>query len=371
MYYFENLVTGDYHLIFKYVLGFFILFGLLILRALENNKPTAFLINDRNWLIVFCSFVIFFAGTRGLRIGTDTGNYYQFFYLRGINIGTNDILYFFEYFQSDFLFEVIMYFTFFFKNFTLFLVVVSAITNITLYIFVRKFTNYGRSGSSLLLFLMFASSFIFLSHQLNTIRNGISIPFILLGLYYITRNQYKKSILFLIVAFFLHRTALLPVLCMVIALLAKQIKFKYFLMFYVFFVLAAFAGFGFDKLAFLSGFTEGDLGKLSFKGETTYRVGFRLDFVLYNSFFLFLMYKFSDLKDEVDLFLVKYYILASVIFFLNFNIPFSDRIGAYSWLIIPLALYNVVKNSFPTQKLYISSLITIFYFTLNYLILFP
>ncbi len=371
MYYFESLTGSDYSLIFKYVLGFYILFGLLILRALES-RATAFRINDRNWLILFCAFIIFFSGTRGLRVGTDTINYYNFFYLRGISIGSANIFYFFEHFQSDFLFEVIMYISFIFKDFHVFLLVVSAIMNITLYTFVRKFTDYGRTGSSLLLFLTFASSFIFLSHQLNTIRNGVSIPFVLLGIYYVTRRQNVKSVLFLVIAFFLHRTALIPIACIVIALLGERVEFKYFIILYVLFIVASYAGFGLNNLPFLQGLSdEGDLSKLSFKGETTYRVGFRLDFVLYNSFFLFIFYKFSDLKDRTDLFLIKYFILASIVFFLNFNIPFSDRIGAYSWVIIPLVLYNTVKNSFPNKKLYISSMVTLSYFVLNYLILFP
>ena len=363
---FENFKTADYHLIFKWVLGCYIIFGSLTLLILENRKRE-FIKNDRNLLVVFVIFTILFSGTRGQNIGVDTYNYYHYFYLKGLHI--RGIFNFFETLNTDLFFTIIMYVIFLFKNFSFFLLSVAVILNVSLYKFVRKFTDYGQSGSSLLLFLTLASSFVFLNYQLNTIRNGLAIPFILFGIYCIIQKEYKNAFLYFIVAYFFHGTSLIPIACIVLVLLSKNTKLEYFLVFYVLAIGLAFIGFGFDKLPFLTEIGIDNFQKLAFKGESNYSTGFRIDFVLYNSLFLFLFIKFGNLKDRSDLILLKYYITASVVFFFNFNIPFSDRIGGYSWIVIPLLLFNTIKTSFPGKKLSMLSWVVIFYFVLTYIIL--
>jgi len=365
-YFFESFKTKDYYLLFKWVIGFYIVFGSLILLILKNKKE-AFTRNDKNLLIVLITFIILFSGTRNYNIGTDTYNYFHYFYLKGIKIsGFYD---FFKTFNTDFLFKVIMYIVFPFKSFMLFLFTVSVIMNVSLYKFARKFTDYGKSGSSLLLFLTIASSFVFINYQINTIRNGLAIPFIFFGIYYVIQNEYKYAFLYLLIAFLFHRTTLIPIACILLVLISGKIKYKYFIIIYIIAIGLAASGFGFDKLTFLANIGNDDFSKLAFQGENEYRTGFRMDFVLYNSLFLLFFIKFSNLKNRTDLVLIKYYILTSIIFFFNFNIPYSDRIGNYSWIVIPLLLFNTIKISFPERKIQISTWVTIFYFVLNYIIL--
>ncbi|AWX45806.1 hypothetical protein HME9304_02836 [Flagellimonas maritima] len=364
---FEGFTEQHYVLLFKYILVFLIVVGSLILRSLEYKK-LVFLRNDRNLLIIFCVFIIIFSGTRGYRIGTDTYNYYMFYYIKGL--GITNIFTFLSYFKSDFLFEVLAYITFQFKNYTVFLMAVSIIINGCLYMFVRKFTDFGNAGSSLLFFLTIASSFSFLSIEINIIRNGLSIGFVLLGLYYLDKKFFKKCIIFFIIGYLFHRTAVIPIFIAFSAYFGWKVQLKYYLALYLLFIGLSFVGFGFDKISILSSISGEDFKRLAFQGETTYRIGFRYDFVLYNSFFLFLFIKFSDLKNRTDLFFIRFYILASIVFFMNFNIPFSDRIGLYSWIIIPILLFNTIKNSFPKKQLYYSSLAALFYCILNHFILF-
>ncbi|WNH12228.1 EpsG family protein [Thalassobellus suaedae] len=365
-YIFENLKTDDYYLILIWVIGCYIIFGSLILMTLQH-KTVEFKRNDRNLLIVLVVFIAFFCGTRGQNIGTDTYNYYNYFYLKGLHI--DNIFVFFKRLNTDFLFTIIMYVVFPFKSFTLFLLTVSLIMNISLYGFVRKFTNNSSLGSSLLLFLIMTCSLVFLNYELNTIRNGLAIPFILFGIFNTIQKEYKNAFLYFVIAFLFHRTSLIPIACILLVLLSEKVKYKYFIIFYVLAIGLAYMGFGFDKLSFLASIGNDDIQKLVFQGETSYRTGFRIDFVMYNSLFLFLFIKFSNLKNRTDLLLIKYYIVASVVFFFNFNIPFSDRIGGYSWVIIPLLLFNTINTSFPRKKLSILTWVTIFYFALNYIIL--
>jgi hypothetical protein len=363
---FEHLTTSEYYTIFSWLLFIFILVGSLNLRYVEFDKEK-FLRTDRNLLIIFVVLLIFLVGTRGYKIGTDTYNYRVFYFNPGIRI--TNVHDFFAFFKTDFLFEVLIYFAFVFKNFGVFLTIVAIIMNGMLYLFVRKYTNYGRNGSSLLLFLLIACNLVFFSHQTNTIRNGLAIPYIFFALYFLKQNRIKYTFLFFLLAFLSHRTALIPIACISFAFLGKNISLKYFIGLYVLAILASAAGFGFNKLTFLSTWGITDLERLTTVGDTNYHIGFRPDFVLYNSIFLFLAVKFSTLKSKDDLFYMKYFILASIIFFFNFNIPFSDRIGAYSWIAIPLLFFNIIQNAFSHKQLYMITLITFFIYALNFIIL--
>lgn len=363
----DNLTNNDYNNFYVWLIGCFVVFGSLILLALQN-KPTISLIrNDRNILIFLITILILFAGTRAVNIGTDTSNYYNYFFLKGLHI--SNFFDFIKRLDTDFFFSVIMFLTFKFKSFTFFLLTVSLIMNIGFYRFVRKYTNYGESGSSLLLFLMITCSFVFLNYEINIIRNGLAIPFILFGLLYLIQKQYKIAALYLITSFFFHRTSLIPIGCLIMVLIGENVKIKYFIIAYVMAIGLAFLGFGFDKLPFLASLGGEDVKNLAFTGETTYRVGFRIDFVFYNSMFLFLFLKFGDLNSRLNVFLIKYFIVSSVVFYFNFNIPYSDRIGGYSWLAIPLLLFSTINSSFPKNKYTIMAWVTIFYYTFNHIIL--
>lgn len=367
-YLFKNLTTDNYLNIYFWLLLIFILMGSLLVRHLYSTDFDKYLRTDRNILIVFVLSLIFLFGTRGIGIGTDTWNYYHYFYLKGINID-HSIVAFFGYFNHEFIFELIMYLTFPFKNFTFFLFTVCLIFNTGMYLFARKFTDYGRSGSSLLLFLGLASTFVFVSQQINIIRNGLAIPFLLFGMYYLNNKQLKKGIIFLFISYLCHATILIPIACIILARMGNKIQLKYFLLFYVIAIGFSLVGFGFDKISFLSSLGGDYFERLSLVGDTTYRIGFRPDFVLYNTFFLILFLKFMPIKDELSLFLIRYFILTSVIFYFNFNIPFSDRIGAYSWVAIPLLFNTIIKNRFPRKLLHYLTIVTIAYFSINLIIL--
>ncbi len=367
-YFFSDFTQKGYTLLFKIVLACYIIFGALILRSKRENSQSYFR-QDRNLLLSFVFFMIFFAGTRSIRIGTDTINYYRFYFLKGIYL--QDPIEFFGYFQTDLLFEVLMFITFPFKNFTLFLLVLAIILNVGLYFFVRRFSDYGKDGSSLILFLTFASAFSFLQLEVNIIRNGLSITFILLALDCLLKEKLKPAIFLFVIAYFFHGTSLIPISAILLSRLLKNVEIKYFIVLFIMAIGLSFIGFGFHSIPFLQNISGEDFKRLVFTGETTYRIGFRLDFVLYNAFFLFLFVKFSNLKNTKDLFLIKYFVITSVIFFFNFNIPFSDRIGLYSWIAIPLLLFNTIKNSYKEKSLYLSSLGALLYFIINHVILFP
>ncbi|MWW23654.1 EpsG family protein [Algibacter lectus] len=333
------------------------------------NRNISFIKNDKGLLISFVFILILLVGTRERNIGTDTINYFNFYF---IPITTQVRGYFnvFTRIDSDFLFEVLVSFSYWHNNFKIFLLMTATLMNVSLYMFVRKFTEYGKKGSSLILFLTLASSFSFMSIEINILRNGLSICFILLSLYSILEKDIKMFIIYFIVAYLFHRTAVIPFILILVVNLSEKVDIKYFVAFYVLAILGSLVGIGFHSITFLSGLGSEDLQGLSYVGETSYGVGFRYDFVVYNTFFLALFLKFTNWNIR-DTFLIKYYTLGSVVFFFNFYIPFSDRFGLYSWIIIPLLLFNTINEAFPERKIFISTFVLIGFYILNNIILFP
>ncbi|MCF6279256.1 MAG: EpsG family protein [Flavobacteriaceae bacterium] len=364
----DNLHSSDYSDTHKIVLAIFILFGTFILKLLIGQKER-FIRNDRNILIVYFVFLVIFAGTRAKNIGVDTTNYYNYFYIPATQAGG-----FFEIFsrlKTDFLFEVLLSLTVWTNNYNVVLFSIAIVLNLSLYTFVRRFTNYGIDGSSLILFLTMASSFSFLNLEINIMRNALAFGFVLMSINYALEGNYKKCFMLLGIAFLFHRTTIILIFTIAAVIMTKRVPIKYYIALYFLAILISIAGLGFHSVSFLAELGNEDLKNLTFSGDTNYNVGFRPDFTAYNTFFLLLFVKFANKQSKKSIFLLKYYIITSVIFFFNFYIPFSDRFGLLSWIIIPLLLYNIVNEMFPEKKVFISTIVVISFFILNKIILFP
>ena len=364
----DSLVTDDYVITHKIVLAFLILAGTFLLKFL-NNREFKFRRVDNNLLGLYIIFFILFAGTRANHIGVDTNNYYFFFFIPAVQ--ASNYIEIFSILNTDFLFEVLMSLTVWTNSFTLYKLSVALVMNTTFYVFVRRYTNYGKKGSGLVLFMLLACTFTFLNLQLNIVRNGLAIGFILMAIHYALDKNIKKCILFFIIGYLFHRTTIIPFVLVLATLFDRDLHIKYYLMFYGLTIGLSLVGFGFHSVDFLTSMGNEDLQGLKFEGETTYRIGFRPDFVAYNTFFLALFLKFGNLKSRETAILIKYYILSSAVFFLNFYIPFSDRFGVYSWIVLPLLMFNVINDYFPKSKMQVSTIVLISFFVLNYVILFP
>jgi len=111
----------------------------------------------------------------------------------------------------------------------------------------------------------------------------------------------------------------------------------------------------------LSGANDKRLSYLDPK-DLGYQIGFRLDFVLFNTIFLmlFLVVRKSLNNNFYD-YLLKYYCLSSFLFFMAFQINFSDRFGLFSWFAIAPLLAPAFSKSFDKK---ISILILLMVFSL-------
>lgn len=352
----EELYYGLF-LALYFVTAFFVVLQSL---QLETNQPKSILqFRGNTFATILIIFLITLVGLRGNYIGADTRSYYEAWKKK------NDFI-----LSSDFLIYFIMVGIKQLKlSYQVFLLVVSFLFYYPIYRVYKKLSQLYRVDFFLALFCFF-SFFFFMSTSINVLRQGLSLV-TLLGAYalYIDRPINKKKILLLcIIAVSFHLTALIPILIFGLTYFTKKVKLIYFVLFFILGLVLSYLNFGVKGISpFLMDILEGDKRTSYLEDkETHYVIGFKMQFAVFNSLFLMLgLYLNHQLKLWPYNRLLKYYILSSVLFFMAFQIPFSDRWGLFSWFAIPLLLLPIFSYG---KKLKISP--TIFTFFLIFVFVF-
>lgn len=291
-------------------------------------------------------FLIPLLGLRDFDVGTDTYTYYQILWLTDSRIGIS----------SEFLFfliaKILKYFN---LSYTYFLFVIAFLFTFIMYFFVRKIsTNYR--ANTFFVFFAYMSMFFFLSLSINVIRQGIALACLLVAYsYFINRESKLKLILFILASLAFHSSSLIPLSIFTLVIMSKNtiIQDKYYYLAFTFFVVLSYLNFGLlDMAPTLIDFLGGDNRRVVYLSgdDSDYNVGFRLDFIIFNTLFLFIsIYAKSIIIDKdvkgVYSSIVRYYIAASCLFFMAFQIPYSDRWGLFSWIVIPLIMSPLLYST--------------------------
>ncbi|MBW7676638.1 EpsG family protein [Chryseobacterium chendengshani] len=296
---------------------------------------------------LFFLLVIFHFGFRDLEIGSDT-EMYKWMFLTYSNTDFGIQLIF------KYLIIIVHVFT---NNHQYFLLIISF-----LYISVIfwSITIYLQSFKSnfLLIGFAFISLFFFRQLGINIIRQGVSLAFVLLAVnYYIKNNKNIKSwALPFIIAVGFHSATVIIFLIFIFIVLVKKATLKFYYCWYIILlIISAFGGSILSLGQFLNYFLVVDSNRTNYyiKGEGAgeYVVGFKAQFAAFNTIFLlifsFINYRVLKNEDENYKMLLKYYMAISGLFFMMFQIPFSDRWGVMTWAIIPFLvapLFTVRKN---------------------------
>lgn len=186
----------------------------------------------------------------------------------------------------------------------------------------------------------------------SALRQSMSLSIIFASLVLLIRGRVNKAILICCISIIFHKSALIFLLCIILCSI-RFINIKTILIGYISIVLLSFIGLNqilFEKaeLSFL--FSEQKDIYLS-SSVDYYKTGFRIDFFLMSIFpLLFIPLRcYNSLTTSLEpmhqLLLKLYLMLNGVYFFMNF-IPFSDRIAAYSWVLIPLLLGVIVEGKY-------------------------
>ena len=348
-----------------YNLIYFITACLVVASALSSEiKKDVILQNQLGQYLVFFPLIslILLVGFRGYDVGTDTGNYLNILWYESLEID----------FNGDFLFGLIAsVLRFFDLNFSCFLLLISFLFYIFTYKSLKNYTDIYESNVLSTLFACI-SFFFYLSMSINIIRQGVSLSVLLLAYSLWVGKKNNIIILFLILlALAFHLTSIIPILLFISSVAINKFRtLNLLILIYFLSIILSYFNYGF--LNFSSVFLDflGDDRHAGYFSEESsdYIIGFKPQFVIFNTFFLFVsLYIRSKLSDSHLLsqynILVSYYIIASVVFFMAFQLHFSDRWGLFSWSVIPLLISPLFYSPFVKEKIkihYVLMLILIY-----------
>lgn len=298
------------------------------------------------YVVILCIAILI--GLRPVESFTDLAAYERMFN----RICSDGWFYIFEKFNEygqDPFFSILLFATSPFRSFQFSLTIISIISLILTYKACQVYTRGEHEGSSLLLFFCTIINFTFLNQQDNVMRIGVAFPLLLIYIYYYFRNEYKKAIVFGALAVGIHFSMAAAIIVSIVAKYFKcSLRWYYFLFFLI--MVASAAGASLQQVAGLLGF-----GKAEFYSKLTesadYRIGFRVDFALFNTIFL-LFFAWLNKRNPSDFmtYYIRMFVLLSCWFFLWFKVPFNDRVGAFSWNLVPIISYFGCINKFPHQK---------------------
>lgn len=319
----------------KYYLLYFIFFSIAVAFAFQVDfkKHLSVFNVSQTILHVFVFLFIVLIGLRGINIGTDTRNYLAQFEIYQSYFYGSDILMFCIYAILNQLH----------LPFHSFLLLMSFLYIGTLIVSIKKNSTIF-SSNALLIFFAYLSLFFFSNLGVNIIRQGVSLSFLLLFIVNFQDSNEKSTswIIPAILSILFHITSAIPILIYFLIVMISRIPLFYYYLFYILSIFFSFFGQGILLLEEYITFLLVDDRRLEYLNDTSnvYQVGFRPEFIVFNSIFLiaFLFIKSYLVNNNYYNSLVKYYLIMSGIFFMTFQIPYSDRWGLMSWIVIPIML---------------------------------
>lgn len=323
------MIQDYYYLILSYVL--YLAYTLFSVFGHKVNFKIGSLvtINASSLLFVFFSISIF--GFRSYQFGNDTQGYVRYYEaLDSSNI--DDIAQ-----KLDVFFVSYMRICkFFLLNTRVFLLSISFFFSVLL---CRIVNSIFKSNADIVLFLYYCS-FFYVALETNIIRSSISVIIWMWGIHYMFSSRTYLGLLLVVLASGFHFTSILVLVCGVFSLNVRHIKWLIGILPLI--ILVSYRDFNlFDYLPDIENlvFIVGKMNSYkdpSMKDE--YLLGFRIDFVIFNLFFILWGIKFRDKLDSYSDQILCFYLLSTIVFYLSFNIPFNDRVGLQSWILIPFIL---------------------------------
>lgn len=287
-------------------------------------------------------------GTRPENIGTDTFNYYLWFEKTKLTT-LNDIKDNLSTFGSEPLFNIILIIGHIIGSYTSVLIIISFITLLFAYHFSKRLCNIINVNNSTALFCCYLTSFYIFGQQINIIRSGLAAVLLLNYYLSIFQSNKKSAIYYGFLAIGIHFSSIFGIILPIIAKIFKISKNTYLVSFFVFLILA-YLNFGILNIPFFSSIDLGTKGRYLTSDNSEYITGFRASFALFNTFFAIVFYKYLKPNIILSKEYFRLFILFSILFFVCFQIPYSDRIGALSWNLIPFLTYLCALQIFKHKQ---------------------
>lgn len=291
---------------------------------------------------IFLTVYIFLFGFREINIGTDTASYQLLWDI------TNNFSFTSEFFTS----ALINFLKGINLTFVSFLLVYAIIFITTIYFAILKIGKTYVVNPLFILFV-FVSLFFFKTMGINIIRQGTSLAFILLFILNFDFENWKKIsfrlVLLGLIAFSIHNTSIICLLIIFFLAIFKKIRLNYYVFLYFISIILSYLSYGIHQiLPNLRGFDERRVESYVEKFDDIFIVGFKPQFVLFNTIFLILFLSIKDYVKSINTqyeYVLKYYICISILFFLSFQMSYSDRWGIMSWIVLPYLIAPVFTGS--------------------------
>lgn len=315
----------------------FYLFLGYITFLLEISKGTVFTKFKDSYYKIFIWIIIGFLGLifglRNVNFGTDTSKYLSFIKFP-IDISS------FVIYDDIGIFILIKYLKLFFSSSITSIII--SILSVYLYI-----SSYRKIiGDNSIYFITFILSFFwFIDLNSNLLKAGLAYGFILCAL-----AHSKRKYILLTIAFLFHSSS-------IIFFVAYSIRnfFRTKTLLLLWFICNIFSYFEFglyNAIMYLLNYINPNLANiLSINNillSESYKTGFRIDFSIY-SFLAIAPFIFKIFKGKNFEFLNLYIILNSL-FVLFYNVPYSNRIGLLSFILMPIIFYQSFdQNNYKRQ----------------------
>lgn len=304
------------------IIGFFIYFWRDRLGTMPNTIA----------VFLFLLSIIVIGAYPIVNLGEDRFRYYELaqeVMRTGQNLWARDVGYFY----------VIRILTLF--PFSLYFYLHGFLYVIGIYIFCKYSSkdNYG------LLFLGCILNFQFIAYGVNGMRAGLAQSMLMIAM--ANRNKIRWEILFIFISISIHKSFALPAVCYLITKHYDRTK----LYFYIWLLaIPVSAIFGESIQAFFSTFMSNEERMAYFSttaSETSYNVGFRLDFILFSCAPIIIGYYYiykRNYKDVIYKNLYNMYLLANTFWILVIRADYSDRFAYLSWFIYTIVLLYPLAN---------------------------
>ena len=309
----------------------------LITVSLEISKKTVFTkFKDSNykifiWIIIIILGLIF--GLRDINFGSDTYRYINFIK------SPRDISSLVIYDDAGIFILIKSLKLFFSSNITSII-----ISTLSVYLYI---SNYRKIiGDNSIYFIPFILSFFwFIDLNSNLLKAGLAYGFILFAL-----AHSKRKFILLTIAFLFHSSS-------IIFFVAYSIRnfFRTKTLLLLWFICNIFSYFEFglyNAIMYLLNYINPNLADiLSINNillSESYKTGFRIDFSIYSFLAIapFILKIFKGKNFE----LLNLYIILNSLFVLSYNVPYSNRIGLLSFILMPIILYQSFdQNNYKRQ----------------------
>lgn len=201
-----------------------------------------------------------------------------------------------------------------------------------------------------LVMLGYISLFCFYNLSRNIVRQGLATPLLLHTILYLEKSNYKKAILYLLLAVSFHKSAIVGLILFILNKLKLSIKvtFGFFILSSILMIIGLNKEIMMRLIPIIGGSYEASI--INYSSEniiSRYGSINRIDFLLFTTIWLILgiLFKNKYLKDDrFYKWLLISYMGLSIVYVLFGFIGYSDRLAVYAWYLIPIVLFYPVIN---------------------------